>query len=54
VSGVVNMTVEDFYQTGHKWKVRLHENGGKFEVVFGDHNLVYYLHDYTATAGIAA
>ena len=24
----LTLTVEDFYQTGHKWKVRLHEKGG--------------------------
>ena len=38
VSAVVNMTVEDFYQTGHKWKVRLHEKGGKFHEVFAHYN----------------
>jgi integrase/recombinase XerD len=54
VSAVVNMTVEDFYQTGHKWKVRLHEKGGKFHEVFAHHNLVDYLHEYIAAAGIAA
>jgi integrase/recombinase XerD len=54
VSAVVNMTVEDFYQTGHKWKVRLHEKGGKFHEVFTRHNLVDYMHEYIAVAGIAA
>ncbi len=47
------MTVEDFYQSGHKWKVRLHEKGGKFHEVFAHHNLVDYLHDYIAVAAIA-
>ena len=53
VSAVINMKVEDFYQTGHKWKIRLHEKGGKFHEVFAHHNLAEYLHEYIAAAGIA-
>ncbi len=52
VSAVIHMRVEDFYQTGHKWKVRLHEKGGKHHEVFAHHNLVDYLHDYIQAAGI--
>jgi integrase len=46
------MRVEDFYQSGVKWKVRLHEKGGKFHEVFAHHNLVEYLHAYIQAAGI--
>jgi len=53
VSAVVNMTVEDFCQSGVKWRVRLHEKGGKFHEVFAHHNLVDYLHEYIQAAGIA-
>ncbi|MCX6378986.1 MAG: tyrosine-type recombinase/integrase [Armatimonadetes bacterium] len=53
VSAVINMRVEDFYQTGIQWKVRLHEKGGKFHEVFAHHNLIKYLHEYIEAAGIA-
>ena len=53
VSAVVNMTVEDFCQSGVKWRVRLHEKGGKFHEVFAHHNLVEYLHEYIQAAGIS-
>ncbi len=53
VSAVINMKVEDFYQSGVKWKVRLHEKGGKFHEVFSHHNLVEYLHEYIQAAGIS-
>src|SRR5271154_1677526 len=29
VSAMVNMKVEDYYENGHRWWVRLHEKGGK-------------------------
>ena len=47
------MTVEDFCQSGVKWRVRLHEKGGKFHEVFAHHNLVEYLHEYIKAAGIS-
>jgi len=53
VSAVIHMKVEDFYQMGVKWKVRLHEKGGKHHEVFAHHNLIDYLHEYIEAAGIA-
>ncbi|MCC6444370.1 MAG: tyrosine-type recombinase/integrase [Armatimonadetes bacterium] len=52
VGAVVAMKVEDFYPTGVKWKLRLHEKGGKFHEVFAHHNLVDSLHAYLQAAGI--
>ena len=52
VSAVIHMKAEDFYPAGHKWKVRLHEKGGKYHEVFAHHNLVDYLHAYIQAAGI--
>jgi site-specific recombinase XerD len=52
VSAVVNMRVEDFYQSGRKWKIRLHEKGGKFHEVLAHHNAEEYLHYYIEHAGI--
>lgn len=53
VSAVVNMNVEDFYQAGRKWKLRLHEKGGKYHEVLAHHNAEEYLHAYVEAAGIA-
>ena len=53
VSAVVNMNVEDFYQAGRKWKLRLHEKGGKYHEVLAHHNAEEYIHSYIATAKIA-
>ena len=52
VSAVIHMKVEDFYPMGVKWKVRLHEKGGKHHEVFAHHNLIEYLHEYIQAAGI--
>lgn len=52
VSAVINIKVEDFYQSGVQWKVRLHEKGGKFHEVFAHHSLVKYLHEYIQAAGV--
>ena len=53
VSAVVNMKVEDFHSSGTKWKLRLHEKGGKHHEVFAHHNAAEYLHEYIQAAGIA-
>jgi site-specific recombinase XerD len=53
VSAVIHMKVEDFYLNGVKWKIRLHEKGGKFHEVFAHHNLTEYLHEYIQAAGIS-
>jgi len=52
VSAVVNMNVEDFFQAGRKWKLRLHEKGGKYHEVLAHHNAEEYLHAYIEAAKI--
>ena len=52
VSAVVNMNVEDFFQAGRKWKLRLHEKGGKYHEVMAHHSAEEYLHAYVDAAGI--
>ena len=52
VSAVMNMNVRDFYSTGVRWMIRLHEKGGKFHEVPAHHNAVEYVHEYVHAAGI--
>jgi len=52
VSAAVHMRVEDFYLSGRRWKIRLHEKGGKFHEVWAHHNAEDYLHQYIEKAGI--
>lgn len=53
VGAVVGMKVEDYYQNGKRWWIRLHEKGGKFHEVPAHHNLEAYLDEYIEAAGIA-
>jgi len=53
VSAVVAMRVEDYYQNGKRWWVRLHEKGGKFHEMPVHHKAEEYLDAYLAAAGIA-
>lgn len=53
VSAVVGMRVEDYYQNGKRWWLRLHEKGGKFHEVPAHHNAEAYLDAYIEAAGIA-
>ena len=53
VGAVVGMKVEDYYQNGKRWWIRLHEKGGKFHEVPAHHNLEIYLDAYIEAAGIA-
>jgi integrase/recombinase XerD len=53
VSAVVGMRVEDYYQNGKRWWIRLHEKGGKFHEVPAHHNAEAYLDAYIRTARIA-
>lgn len=53
VGAVVGMKVEDYYQNGKRWWIRLHEKGGKFHEVPAHHNLEVYLDAYIEAAGIA-
>lgn len=52
VGAVVGMKVEDYYQNGKRWWIRLHEKGGKFHEVPAHHNLEAYLDEYIEAAGI--
>ena len=54
VSAVVGMRVEDYYQQGKRWWLRLQEKGGKHHAVPVHHKAEAYLDAYLATAGIAA
>jgi site-specific recombinase XerD len=53
VSAAAGMRVEDFYQEGTRWKIRLHEKGGKRHMVPAHHNALAYLDEYLAAAGVA-
>ena len=52
VGAVTAMQVRDFYPQGRRWKVRLHEKGGKLHEVWAHHNLEEYLHAYVEAAKI--
>ena len=54
VSAVVSMRVEDYYQQGKRWWLRLHEKGGKHHAVPVHHKAEAYLDAYLDAAGIAA
>lgn len=53
VSAVVGMNVEDYYQQGKRWWIRLHEKGGKHHEVPAHHKAEEYLDAYIQAAGIA-
>src|SRR6202158_5978705 len=46
------MRVEDYYENGKRWWVRLHEKGGKRHEVPAHHNAEAYLDAYLSAAGI--
>jgi len=52
VSAMVHMRVEDYYQNGKRWWIRLHEKGGKRHEVPAHHNAEAYLDVYLQAAGI--
>jgi integrase/recombinase XerD len=52
VSAVVGMDVDDYYQQGKRWWLRLHEKGGKHHEVPVHHKAEEYLDAYIAAAGI--
>ena len=43
VGAMVGMNVEDYYQQGKRWWLRLHEKGGRFHRVPAHHNAEAYL-----------
>jgi hypothetical protein len=45
--------VEDYYQNGKRWWLRLHEKGGKFHELPAHHNAEAYLDAYLEAARIA-
>jgi integrase/recombinase XerD len=51
VSAVVGMNVEDYYQQGKRWWLRLHEKGGKHHEVPAHHKAEEYLDVFIAAAG---
>ena len=53
VSAVVRMDVEDYYQQGKRWWLRLQEKGGKHHALPVHHTAEAYLDAYLDAAGIA-
>lgn len=53
VSAVVNMNVDDYYQQGKRWWLRLREKGGKEHGLPVHHKGEKHLDAYLETAGIA-
>lgn len=52
VSAVVGMNVDDYYQQGKRWWLRLHEKGGKHHEVPAHHNAETYLDAYIDAGGL--
>ena len=52
VSAVVGMNVDDYYQQGKRWWLRLHEKGGKHHEVPVHHKAEEYLDAYIAAGGL--
>lgn len=52
VSAVAGMRIEDYYQNGKRWWIRLHEKGGKRHEIPCHHTLEAYLDAYITAAGI--
>ncbi len=53
VGAVLGMDVEDYFQQGKRWWIRLHEKGGKHHSVPAHHKLEEYLDAYLDAASIA-
>lgn len=54
VGAVIKMRVDDYYQNGKRWWLRLHEKGGRFHELPAHHKAEEYLDAYLAVAGVAA
>jgi site-specific recombinase XerD len=52
IGAVVAMRVEDYYASGKRWWLRLHEKGGKRHEMPAHHKLEQFLDEYLAAAGI--
>lgn len=53
ISAVLGMNVEDYYQQGKRWRIRLSEKGGKRHEVPCHHKAEEFLDAYLHAAGIA-
>jgi site-specific recombinase XerD len=53
ISAVLGMDVEDYYQQGKRWWIRLHEKGGKHHEVPAHHKLEEHLDAYLAVAQLS-
>lgn len=52
VSAVCRLNVSDYFQAGHRWKLRIHEKGGQRRTVPVHHKARQYLNSYLDAAGI--
>lgn len=52
VSAAVSMRVEDYFQSGKRWKFRFMEKGGKYNEVFAHHNAESYVDAYLDAAAL--
>jgi site-specific recombinase XerD len=52
VGAVVGMRVGDYYKNGKRWRLRLHEKGGKFHEVPAHHKLEEYIDAYINVSGL--
>jgi site-specific recombinase XerD len=52
IGAVVAMRVEDYYPSGKRWWVRLHEKGGKRHEMPAHHKLEAYIDEYLLAGGI--
>jgi site-specific recombinase XerC len=52
VGAVTGMRVEDYFQSGKKWRFRLHEKGGKLHEVPAHHTAEEYIDAYLDAAGL--
>jgi site-specific recombinase XerC len=52
IGAVVAMRVEDYYASGKRWWLRLHEKGGKRHEMPAHHKLEAFIDEYLAAAGI--
>src|SRR5436309_593274 len=53
VSATIHMRVEDYFQNGKRWWLRLHEKGGKRHEVPAHHNAEAYVDAFLNDAGIS-
>ncbi len=52
IGAALSLKVDDYFPEGKRWKLRLHEKGGKEHVVPVHHTLEEYVDAYIDTAGI--